>query len=103
MKTKEELTELLENSGYPSAFLFFESEQIPPYSILVMDSSANIHSDTEMVQPVDTFTIEFYYRNPKDRFEFEKFLTDHLIWQRYSTDVPIGQNGVLMSSYEPVY
>lgn len=99
MWTKDEIENELKACGIPWAFAFFEKPQATPFCILRMDKSVNVYSDLQMIDPLDTYVIELYYRDPKDRLAFEAFLNKDFIWQRYSTDVPI-DDSVLMSGYD---
>ncbi len=99
MKTLDEIMNELKACGLPCAFVRFDEPQKTPFCILRMDKSVNVYSDLQMIDPLDTYVIELYYRDPKDRLAFEAFLNKDFIWQRYSTDVPI-DDSVLMSGYD---
>lgn len=100
MWTKDEIENELKACGIPWAFAFFARKVWPPFCILRMEGSRNIRSDLKVLEPQDTFTLELYYRDPADRTAFEAFLTDHFLWERYMTDVAIGEDGVLMAGYD---
>ena len=101
MLTYEKLKEILDQSGWNWSFLVFNEPQVTPYLILRMDDSQNVLSDLHFHRQIDTFTLEFYYRDLQDRFDFEKWLAkNNFLWQRVSTDNSIGQDGVYVSYYE---
>ena len=72
--TYEKLKDQLDQSEWNWSFLVFAEPQATPYLILRMDESQNLISDLHFHRQVDTFSLEFYYRDPKDRFKFEKWL-----------------------------
>ena len=101
MWTYEKLKDLLDQSGWNWSFLVFSEPQATPYAILRMDDSQNLISDLHFHKQRDTFSLEFYYRNPQDRFQFEKWLTSQkFLWERVSTDNSVGQDDVYLSIYE---
>lgn len=102
MKTLDNILNTLKTYGIPCAFVRFAEPQETPYCILLMDQSANIHSDFALLAPVDTYTLELYYRDPQDRFDFEAYLSKTFVWQRYNTDVEV-EDSVLMSAYDLMY
>ena len=100
MLTKEMIESVIQKTDFPFAFIKFDQPQVPPYVVLTMDETNNIYSDLKFFQQVDTFTLEIYYRNPQDRFDFEKLLSEYFTWNRTATDSDIGQDGVMVSYYD---
>lgn len=100
MWTKEKLNEALKDCEIPYAFIRFDSPQTSPYLIVRNSNSQNIHSDFEMLEKIDSFQLELYYRDPEDRRKFEDFLMNHFIWQRIVTDTFLGDEDLLESVYE---
>lgn len=101
MLTIDEIKELLTPLNFPVDYLFFDKPQVTPYIVIRMDDSDNAVSDNHFHRQIDTFSLELYYRDPKDRFRFEKFLSEQdFLWQRVTTDAPIGSDGVYVSYYE---
>ena len=100
MLTKDEVVRFLEDSGFVYAFTISDKPLTTPYIIAMLGNSQNVTSDLKVLMPVDTWTLELYYRDDDDRIRLEQKLTDSLLWQRITSGVLIGQDDVLESVYE---
>ena len=101
MWTRETLEKLFMKGSFPFAFTRFMEPQVTPFLIIRTEGTNNIHSDLKMLEVIEAFSLELYYRDPKDREEFEIFLTENgFIWQRVTADISIGDDGVLEAVYD---
>ena len=73
--------EVLEMTGYPVAYGYFEENEAPelPYIVYMQDEYETIYLDDEAIYELPTYSVEYYFdrKSPENEKLLEQALKDH--------------------------
>lgn len=85
----KELYRVLEATGIPAAFGFFDEEQTPPYLVYIGDGQEQLRADNTVYSKKNSYQVEYYFTKKDEAAEdaLEQTLLDGGFLYEKASDV----------------